>query len=489
MARGKTLLRLLLLFGFLFGSTGFGAEAKLLSKPFLLAQAPDGELEEMDLDITIPENIGSTEANKEGGKRKNSQFQGKFYSWVANGLKNEDQQALYFNYNRLQLTLTELYGDISFYLKLNGRYNTLHNNDEDGYGRGENLRLDLSEAYINYEKQPGPLLRQFNFLAGIQTINWGKADEMRPTDIISPQDMTLFMLEGKNDRKLGRFALRSLFTFSEAFRVDVIWLPVQRATEMSVDSHSLFTPAAMTMMRDNGKTINPLKMPEQKLSHSDLALKGYFQLFGIDLSFSFYNGYDAMPYAEVTTDVTPILSRVTMWGFDFEKAVGSIVIRGEAAYFSKGQLFGVDQDQYPTLYAREGSDGTVEKEYFEGTLGFDKNDFLVQKMYLNLQYNMNFIRDFEGGLTNRFGTKQEETNHLALWDIYYEWDNLTYRLEFAGSYSFTHGDYLLKPSFHVKLGLETKMILGAYLFGGEGQTDMGQFKEKSFSYLQLEHLF
>jgi hypothetical protein len=102
---------------------------------------------------------------------------------------------------------------------------------------------------------------------------------------------------------------------------------------------------------------------------------------------------------------------------------------------------------------------------------------------------MNFIRDFEGGLTNRFGTKQEETNHLALWDIYYEWDNLTYRLEFAGSYSFTHGDYLLKPSFHVKLGLETKMILGAYLFGGEGQTDMGQFKEKSFSYLQLEHLF
>lgn len=392
----------------------------------------------------------------------------------------------------MQLELTQIHKNITFKIKSNARYSTIYNNDQDAYRRGENIRFDLPEAYINYEAYPGSFLKQFNLVLGLQTISWGKADEIRPTDILSPQDMTLFVLEGRNERKLGRFAARSQFNFGEAFRMEAIWMPMQRSTEMTMDDKSLFTPAMLLKMKDAGFTVNSVEMPEQKLAHSDVALKGYSRLLGADFSLSFYNGYDPMPFSKVdmgSTSITPILNRVTMWGFDFEKVVGSFVVRGEAAYFAKGYLFSIDPNTHGALFAKYGSDALAEKEMIDATLGIDKNDFLVQKMYLNLQYSMQYILDFEKGLRNRMGSELKETNHMLIWDWYYEWDNLTYRVEFAGNYSFTQEAYLLNPSFHVKLGLETKAILGAYIFGGERESDMGQYQDKTFAYLQLEHLF
>ncbi len=458
------------------------------SKPFAPPESSEEDDDDENMNFDIPDmkqdSKNSDQPNESDEKRL--QFQGEFHSWLAAGLKDKDNNAFYFNYSRIQLSLTQLYKNIIFHVKANARYNTIYDNQSsDNYRRGENIRLDLKEAYINYEAAPGTFLKQFNFIAGIQTVNWGKADEVRPTDIISPQDMTLFMLELRNERKLGRFGIKTVFGFSDAFRFESIWLPMQRNSEITTDSNSIFTPPAYFAM-----TVNDVTLPEKKLSNSDIALKAYLQLLGIDFSFSFYNGYDPLPYSEFSgANAYPFLSRLTMWGFDFEKAIGSIVIRGEVAYFSKGRMFSVNQITHPTLFTKHGEDGTAEKDYLDVTFGFDKNDFLVPKMYLNLQYSMNYIIDHEAGLKNRMGNKVNETNHMGIWDIYYEWDNLTYRIEFAGNYNFTHKDFLFNPSFHIKLGIETKMTLGAYIFGGDTNTNMGQYKDKTFGYLELEHLF
>jgi hypothetical protein len=37
--------------------------------------------------------------------------------------------------------------------------------------------------------------------------------------------------------------------------------------------------------------------------------------------------------------------------------------------------------------------------------------------------------------------------------------------------------------------METKVILGAFIFGGEKDTLMGQYQDKTFAYGKIEHLF
>lgn len=452
----------------------------------------DGDVE--DIKINIPKNVGNNSSNtkqSEDENAKSSKVQGKFYSWIAAGFKDDNET--YFNFNRLELTLSQIQGNVTFYVRANARYNTVYANEtSQDYQLGENIRIDLPEAYMNYEAGfENALLQQWNFVLGLQIVRWGKADELRPTDIISPQDQTLSILEGRNDRKLGRFAIRNVFTFSEKLRFEAIWLPLQRATETTASDKSIFTPAFLNTLTADGYSLSATQMPEKKLSHSDIALKLYFQIFNIDISMSFYNGYDPLPYAYVDASgkqINPFLNRVTMWGFDFERAVAGVVLRGEVAYFSKGRLFGVNSSS--ALASKTSSDGfLIEKDYIDATIGFDKNDFLVQKLYLNLQYSVNYILDYEDGILSRSGTQKEEVNHSGIWDIYYEWNNLKYKLEFEGTYSFTNQDFMLNPSLQIKIAMQTTLTFGAYLFFGDENTDIGQYKKKSFGYVQLEHLF
>lgn len=462
--------------------------------PLLLAQKDLGEDEDF-IQVDIPDTLPAASNNAETSPQtKNSTLQGKLYSWLSMGLQDKAQQAFYFNYTRLELDFTQLLGNITFRLKGNARYNSLYDNHDDGYRRGENLRLDASEAYVDYQSYAVPALTQFNFRLGIQTVNWGKADEMRPTDILSPQDLTLFALEDRNDRKLGRFAAKALFSFSEKFSAEIIWLPIQRASEATFEEDSPFTSRPLLNLFDQGFELEDFTLPQKKLSHSDLGLKLNFNLAGIDISSSFYHGYDPTPVLEIidplgSKDLKPRLSRVTMWGVDFERVVGSFVLRGEAAYFSKGKLFRAPLDQ-PELALKYGPDGFLaEKDYLDITLGLDKNDFLLPRMYLNLQYLYSHVPDYEKGLLVDNGTALNAHNHAAIWNMSYDWGNMVYRLEFSGSYSFSHGDYLLSPSFHLKIGMETKLILGAHYFGGKESTFLGQFRDKSFAFLKLEHLF
>lgn len=446
-----------------------------------------------DIQINIPKNTTSSQNGGSSTEQNTGKFQGKFYAWSAAGLKGDNDN--YFNFSRLELKYFKIEGNVTFFIKANARYNSLYENESSSaqsYQQGENLRFDLPEAYINYELGfENALLQQWNLVIGLQTVKWGKADEIRPTDIISPQDITLLLLEGRNERKLGRFAIKTVFTFSEKFRFEAIWLPIQRASESTSSEDSLFSNLYLLNLGASGYAFNSTAMPEKKLSHSDVALKAYFQLFDIDFSLSFYNGYDSQPYFSVDSSgkqVTPFLNRVTMWGFDFERAIGSIVLRGEAAYFSKGRLFNVDSNS--TLASKYSSNGlNVEKDYIDATIGFDKNDFLIQKFYINFQYSMNYILDYEEGMLSRLGTKKEEVTHKGIWDIYYEWNNLKYRIEFKGQYNLTDEDLMLNPKVWAKIAVQTKITLGAYLFFGDKNTELGEYKEKSFGYIQLEHLF
>ena len=134
-------------------------------------------------------------------------IRGNLRSWVRGFI--EDPNEIDMTQTRLQLEILSGVGEnaafmASSYLTHDSRLSN-------------QLRWDLKQAYIDYYT-PWLTLRM-----GRQIISWGRADEINPTDILNPQDMSNF-LEDKIARKKGLFAVRAGWLFN-GFVLQTIWKP------------------------------------------------------------------------------------------------------------------------------------------------------------------------------------------------------------------------------------------------------------------------
>ena len=101
---------------------------------------------------------------------------------------------------RLKLELLSAPGkNIAFLAR---SYFTHHGLTQSSGNGGSGVDVNLQEAYIDYYSD----LLSVRF--GRQIMAWGKADEINPTDILNPQDMSN-ILEDKIIRKTGLFAVKA----------------------------------------------------------------------------------------------------------------------------------------------------------------------------------------------------------------------------------------------------------------------------------------
>ncbi|HOJ50117.1 MAG TPA: hypothetical protein PKW55_04830 [Spirochaetota bacterium] len=429
----------------------------------------EDEFDEFKVDVDYKDQQESNKTTEQYQTQNSKKIQGKINSYLLSFPDNGNLAEK----TKITIEFTDNYGDLFFYIKGNINHFSLDTDNR----KGEDIRGDLVEAYIDYSKFISQI--ELNLRIGQQIINWGKADEIRPTDILSPQDLRLLILEERNDRKLGRIALKGSIGY-KSLKLEGFFFPIHKESLLPIEENSPFLSPIIKEIKESDPltTIEKIKVKD-RISDSDFAGKLYFNLFNTDISLSYYRGYDPTPFTEFNLSEKKIelfLNRIEFIGFDFERVLGSFVVRGEVAYFTKGMLF-------------KKVINNIEKEYLDLTLGIDKTDFLIPNLYINLQYNLNYIKDYEEGLLSRYGTKLKEYNHSGIYTVYYEFDNLRYRIELKGNYSFTNKDGLLSPSFHMKLGPQTKLIIGSYILFGEKDTYIGQYNNKDFIYLKLEHLF
>lgn len=89
----------------------------------------------------------------------------------------------------------------------------------------DSLRLDYGESFVRYR---GEGVRA---TLGPQVILWGRIDEVPPTDRLSVQDLTRFVLDELPDRRRAVPALR-VEGFRGDYKLDVVWIPEFRAAEL-----------------------------------------------------------------------------------------------------------------------------------------------------------------------------------------------------------------------------------------------------------------
>ena len=261
------------------------------------------------------------------------------------------------------------------------------------------LDIGLREVYLDI------FFDAMDFRLGKQQIIWGKADGVFITDIISPKNLSEFLLPDFDEIRMGVTALKADYYLGNN-TLEAVWIPAFTAT-VAPDSGSIWYsipsfPVTPTFDYSQ-KEVTP------SLENSEFFAK--FSAMTSLIDFEVMAGYawddDPAIHVQKTIDpatmqlssitVTPRHHRLGIGGGSFSTTLGPVVLRGESAYYS-GKYFQTED--------MTATDGLTEKNYLHYLMGVDFNigEFLISTQFIQqaiLDYDDDIVNDeFESSLGN-----------------------------------------------------------------------------------------
>lgn len=236
----------------------------------------------------------------------------------------------------------------------------------DGVAGSGQRRMDgVVQAQENYLERRGA---RFEMRLGMSTVAWGVLDELSPQDVVSPIDVSRFVLEGRSEARLPVPLARVRVFLPGSLTLEGLLVPYARrgAFDQLDEARSPFAP-------EGG--------PAQPRSISRLtsdAMEGGFRLraagLGIDWGVSVYR--DIVDFDRYEFTPTGLVARRParwMAGGDVEAARGGWVLRGDAAVFIDDPL---QAEMLPAI---------VRRRTFQGGVGADRrvgdSTFFVNTLY------------------------------------------------------------------------------------------------------------
>ncbi len=226
----------------------------------------------------------------------------------------------------------------------------------------------VQDASIDYKSD------HFDVLAGFTRVVWGRLDELQPTDVINPLDVSRFFFDGRGEARLPVALIRARGHVSENASIEGVYVPFFRRgrfdqldedtspfniansfTGASICPGALPAGTGVGAARDGCPASIPVRVFQREPSYSLGNAQGGVRLNAtsgrVDWSASAYRGIEPFglsalivpsPFSSfIPVDI--VYPRFTMIGGDFETVRGQWGVRGEAAAFVE------DNFQDPTL--------------------------------------------------------------------------------------------------------------------------------------------
>jgi hypothetical protein len=324
----------------------------------------------------------------------------------------------------------------------------------------------LREGYLSFGAGDA------DFRIGKQIIVWGRADQLNPTDNLTPRDNTLYIPD-IDDQRFGAMAAKATYNFSSV-ALTGIWLPYFRPSKQPLPP----MPGIM--------------FSETVPGGGEFALK-LEQTGGVmDWSVSYFRGFDQNPDISIGAPIPGgiMLSlqhhRIRVLGADAAATVGRFGLRAEAAY---------TWTEDPA-----GTDPFVKNPFFYGVIGADRTFF--EYLNINLQYFIRQVSNYsdpntianpmlrtvaveQAVVSNQLDHVQQGIS-LRIAD---KWLNETLEGEVAGIANFTRRDFMLRPRMAYAFDDHWKGTLGAYVYRGGGNTFFGLLRDRSGAYAEMRYGF
>lgn len=334
----------------------------------------------------------------------------------------------------------------------------------------ERTFIELRELYLEYAGQ------NWDLRAGRQIIIWGVADGMKITDIISAMDLTEFLAREYDDIRMPVDALK-FRAFRNNFKVEMVFIPVFNASVIPVSPEN---PWSVLPASTDGPVVvlGEAVKPENRLSNSEIGGRASFYFSGFDVSVASLYTWNKFPVFrnELTSGMDtlamhPEHHRLTMVGIDLSKPLGSLVIRGEAGYFS-GEHFPTEMEGKASMLVR--------KPVIRFLAGIDW--YPGSGWTLTGQYAHTCILNFENDLDCNAHT------FLATLGISKKLLNSTLSLSTFGYVDLTNLGFFNRTGLDYSLSDQIHLCLGIDLFAGEGGM-FGTYADNSEIWIKVKYSF
>ena len=328
--------------------------------------------------------------------------------------------------------------------------------------------------------------------AGHQIIAWGRADELNPTDVITPKDFRLLLPDAPAGYRFGVTALRADYFLPHALRLSGVWVPVFAA---SIVPHS--DPPEGIQLQES--------LPPVAVENGSAGIKLDRSGEDIDASLSYFYGYNLLPElhvadasSEPTTGAIHAVvdaehRRQHMVGIDFATARGRMGYRGEVAFVDTGNADGHDVESIvPYLYYVLG----VERTLFDNlsvilqyvgrwvpnrvdpARALPDPDVLRGRLQYAAARETFVINQQLDTVQNGFSTRLDQ----RFW-------NDTLDCELLSVYYVERGDFLVRPKITYALTDAFTVTTGGEIFGGPRYSFFGRVKDNTGAFVELRYNF
>lgn len=336
----------------------------------------------------------------------------------------------------------------------------------------QEMEIGLREAYMDI------YFNSVDVRIGKQQIIWGKADGVFITDIVSPKDLSEFLLRDFSEIRVGVTSVKADYYLGNN-TFEVVWAPVFTSTQMPDQSSIWFPKMNFPVVPVFDYSQNQV---DASLENSEIFAK--FSALTSAVDFEIMGGamWDDEPTMHITKTinpqtkqlagltVTPQHHRLGLAGGSFSATLGGFVLRGEGAFYS-GKYFNSDD---PTL-----ADATIKKNYLHYLIGAD---YTLWDVKLSSQFIQQTILDYNDYIQN--DEFENTMTVLASKDFLRE----TLRLELFSYIGLNHSDALIRPKIIYDMTDGFELLLGANVFvGSEG--NFGQYDSNDMIYTKIKYSF
>lgn len=338
--------------------------------------------------------------------------------------------------------------------------------------QNQEMEIGLREAYLDI------YFDAVDLRIGKQQIIWGKADGVFITDIVSPKDLSEFLLRDFDEIRMGITAFKANYYLGDN-TFEFVWVPCFTGTTMPDEGTAWFPqidfPVEPVFDYTQDDVAAELGNSEGFVKYSALTAAIDFEIMG---------GYmwDDDPASHITKTIDPQTHQLTgltviprhhrlgLAGGSFSTTLGGFVVRGEGAYYN-GKYFNSED---PAL-----SDGTVEKNYLHYLVGVG---YTLWDVKLSSQFIQQAILDYEEPIKN--DELENTITFLASKDFLRE----TLWLELFSYIGINNSDALIRPKITYDLADGFEVQLGANIFVGDAGI-FGQYDDNDMVYTRVKYSF
>lgn len=342
---------------------------------------------------------------------------------------------------------------------------------------------------------------RLDLLVGYARIAWGKLDEIQPTDVINPLDVSRFFFEGRSEARLPMLLARARLHAGERVTFEGVYLPDFRrgrfdqldeptspfnlpvsAAEDPVVCLAIGCPTASIPLSDRAPAFtvqNPqggarVSVTTGRVDWSVSAFRG-FEAFGL---YSLESVSTIPPVLPPFVPATPptvavVYPRFTMIGADFEAVRGKWGLRGEAAAF-------VD-DHFQSSALR-----VVTGHSFDAGVGVDRRagDYTLSGTVLV------HSESYDSPLADVSAKSTDGRTDVSLVvSADRTFARERYRLRGFGVYNATEASGFLRGIAMASLRDNVALEASIGWFAGEGRDLVGRFSDSDFAYVRFKYYF